>query len=415
MVKGLHVNWMALAIPFFVLLIAVEWRAAKLLQKPYFKLHNTIVNISIGIAERMLDMFVTGLFFFVYKYLHKHFGVFNIRPSVVLWITLLIITDFIWYWYHRLAHEVNVLWAAHVVHHQSEDFNYSVSAHITVFQAFIRTGFWCILPIIGFPPGMIISMLLVHGVYPFFIHTRMIGKLGILEYVLVTPSHHRVHHAANDKYLDKNYGDLFIIWDKLFGTFKKEDAEGDEPVKYGLTQPLNSYSFLWQHFHFFIEIWFACKEVKGIRTKCKVIFGTPAGFNKTAREKASKAFNIYQRNANLDERLNRYVGWQLAAALITVFVFILLEAYIPAYQQIMFAGILLLTLVNCGAIMEQKKWIFYIEYARLFLVAVSIVLLYPGTTTVALIIMTAVLLLYYFNEVNERYLQLVYPQSSTIG
>jgi alkylglycerol monooxygenase len=402
----MHLNWMAFALPLFLLLMLLEFLVARKKKLPYFKLHNSIANISIGIAERLADVFVTGVFFFVYKYLHQHFGVFNIRPSVVLWVTLLIFTDFIWYWYHRLAHEINILWAAHVVHHQSEDFNYTVSARITVFQAFIRTGFWAILPILGFPPAMIISMLLVHGIYPFFIHTRLIGKLGLLEYVLVTPSHHRVHHASNERYMDKNYGDVFIIWDKLFGTFQKE--EDDEEIEYGLNKPLNSYSFLWQHFHFYIELWFALKEAKGFKQKWQTLFGKPLNFNDSARGKAEKAFNIYQRHSVLTAPLNKYVLWQIGIAVAVLFLFLLLINYISVYQQVLFTGALLLTLINCGAIMEQKRWIFYIEYARLFLVAISVVMFVPVTYTIVLTVLTGALLLYYFNEVNERYLNIVY-------
>jgi sterol desaturase/sphingolipid hydroxylase (fatty acid hydroxylase superfamily) len=160
-------------------------------------------------------------------------------------LALFIATDFVWYWYHRLAHTINIFWCVHVVHHQSEDFNYTVSARITVLQAFVRTGFWSVLPLAGFSAEMITSILLVHEVYPFFVHTQLIGKMGILEHIIVTPSHHRVHHACNDEYLDKNYGDVLIIWDKLFGTFVEEKA----PPVYGLTKQLGSQSFLWQHFH----------------------------------------------------------------------------------------------------------------------------------------------------------------------
>ena len=242
----MHFNFLALAIPLFVGLMVLEFFVAKKKGKKIFNFTNSIANINVGIAERLLDTLVTGLFFFVYDYLNRHYGIFDIQSSILMWVALFICTDFTWYWYHRLAHEINLFWAAHIVHHQSEDFNYTVSARITVFQAFVRTGFWAILPVIGFPAEMIISVLLVHGLYPFFIHTRLIGKLGILEYIFVTPSHHRVHHASNEEYLDKNYGDVLIIWDKLFGTFKKEESE----IVYGLTKPLKSNSFSLAAFSF---------------------------------------------------------------------------------------------------------------------------------------------------------------------
>jgi hypothetical protein len=156
------------------------------------------------------------------------------------WLILLILTDFIWYWYHRFGHEVNLLWGLHVVHHQSPEFNLTASTRVTVFQAAARTCFWAILPIIGFPAPMIMSILVVHGLYPFFVHTRLIGKLGWLEYILVTPSHHRVHHASNEHYLDKNYGDVFIVWDRLFGTFQ-EELPNLKPV-YGITRPMATWN-----------------------------------------------------------------------------------------------------------------------------------------------------------------------------
>lgn len=406
--KPMPLNFLAFAIPFFVLLMAVEYYAAKKLNRSYHHTHNSVANISVGIAERLLDVFITGAFFSVYTYLHKHFGIFNIRPSVVLWALLLIVTDFTWYWYHRLAHEINIFWAIHVVHHQSEDFNYTVSARITVFQAIVRTGFWCVLPIIGFPPGMITSILLVHGLYPFFVHTRFFKDLGLLEYILVTPSHHRVHHASNDKYLDKNYGDVLILWDKLFGTFKKE--ENDEPIQYGLTKPLQSYSFLWQHFHFVLEIYFAWKLAGTSKEKWAAIFGAPKTFNIHARKLAERACSIHQGSEELTKPLNRYVLWQLAASLAGLFIFILFEKNIPAYQQVIFTGLLLLTLVNCGAIMEQKHWIFYIEYSRLLLIALLVISIFPITHVAILLIMLSVLLLYDFNSANKKYLEWIYSR-----
>ncbi len=198
----MKLNFLAFAVPFFIGLMYVEYLVVKKRKKKYGDLHSSISNISVGIAERLADVLITGFFYFIYDSLQKKYGIFHIKPTIFLWILLLLSTDFLWYWYHRLAHEINVLWAVHVVHHQSEEFNYTVSARITVFQALVRTGFWSVLPIIGFPAPMIVTMLLIHGLYPFFIHTKEIGKLGVLEYILVTPSHHRVHHASNEKYLD---------------------------------------------------------------------------------------------------------------------------------------------------------------------------------------------------------------------
>ncbi|MET0391968.1 MAG: sterol desaturase family protein [Chitinophagaceae bacterium] len=401
----MHINILGFAVPFFIGLILLEYTIAKKKKLPYFNLHNSIANISIGIAERLCDVFVAGLFYFIYDDLQKNYGLFDIKPGVLLWILLFLLTDLVWYWYHRLAHEINLLWMAHVVHHQSEDFNYTASTRITVFQAVIRTGFWAVLPLLGFPAGMITSLLLIHGLYPFFIHTRLIGKLGLLEYILVTPSHHRVHHASDEKYLDKNYGDVLIIWDKLFGTFKKEEEE----PSYGLTKPLKTYSFLWQHFHFAIELWLAVKQKRTFREKLKLVFGKPEHIDPELRNEAEAMFNIRQNPATMEKPLNRYVVWQMIILLTGLFIFILLENYISLPVKTGLAFIIVLTLINCGAIMEQKRWVFLVEYLRL-----SVVLMLPfysfqfwQTKLFIAFLLLGVLLLYY-GPIKKNYLQQVY-------
>lgn len=401
----MNLNVLAFAVPLFTSLMLLEYFIAKKKKLPYFNLHNSIANVSVGIAERLCDVFVAGLFYFVYDDLQKQYGLFHIKPGIFLWILLFILTDFVWYWYHRLAHEINIFWMAHVVHHQSEDFNYTASARITVFQAFVRTGFWAILPLIGFPAGMITSLLLVHGLYPFFIHTRLIGKLGVLEYILVTPSHHRVHHASDEKYLDKNYGDVLIIWDKLFGTFKKEE---EEPV-YGLTKPLKTYSFLWQHFHFAIELWLAVKSKPTFKEKLKVIFGKPERIDPSLRSKAETMFNIRQNPQAMEQPLHRYVIWQMIVLLVGLFIFILFENYLSLGLKTGLSFIIILTLVNCGAIMEQKRWVFLVEFLRL-----SVLLMLPfysfqfWQTKLFIAFLLGGVLLFYYRPIRRNYLAYIY-------
>ena len=400
----MHFNYLAFAVPLFIGLMILEFFVAKKLGKKFFNFTNSIANVNVGIAERLLDTLITGLFFFVYDYLNKHFGIFEIKSSLLMWVALLVCTDFTWYWYHRLAHEINLFWAAHIVHHQSEDFNYTVSARITVFQAIIRTGFWAILPIIGFPAEMIISVLLVHGLYPFFIHTRLVGKLGILEYIFVTPSHHRVHHASNPEYLDKNYGDVLIIWDKLFGTFKKEGSA----ITYGLTKPLTSNSFLWQHFHFILELLVAVKREEGFMNKMKKLFGRPDAVDESIRGELEEKFNIFNNNDSAGNELNRYVVFQVITSLILLFLFIGFENQLNWQTQTLFTFFIIVTLVNCGAILEQKRWIFYLEYSRIFLFLIGILIYYPSAILMTSIAFLIPISIYYFNLLQRRYLYYVY-------
>ena len=402
----MKLNYLAFSIPFFVLLIYIEYYITKKKKLGGFELHSVIANLSVGIAERLLDVFVATVFYFVFDTLQKKYGIFQITPTPLLWVLLLISTDFIWYWYHRLAHEINILWAVHIVHHQSEDYNFTVSARITVLQAFLRGGFWCVLPIIGFPAHMIVGMLLVHGLYPFFIHTKLIGKLGILEYLIVTPSHHRVHHASNEQYLDKNYGDVLIIWDKLFGTFQKEKA--DTEIVYGLTKPLNTYSFLWQHFHYFIEIIVVVSKQKTFKEKIKTVFGRPDTLDTNARKEAERIFNVKQTQKIIKMPLNTYVKWQIGLLLAALFGFILIEKNVSVIFSVVFTVFTILTLINCGAIMEQKKWVFNIEFARAFLLILIPLFYYNYQTILIISFVVTMFILALYKHLERQYLSLVY-------
>lgn len=152
-------NYLAFAMPAFFLFVFLEYKAVQRQKRPeLFNYESSISNISIGIAERLLNLFVAGTFYSLYYWIYHHYAIFNIPNHWLIWIGLILATDFVWYWYHRLGHEVNIFWAAHIVHHHSEEFNFTAAARITTIQAVIRTGFWCLLPLFGFHPDMVITM-----------------------------------------------------------------------------------------------------------------------------------------------------------------------------------------------------------------------------------------------------------------
>ena len=163
------------------------------------------------------------------------------------------------------------MWGSHIPHHQSEEYNLSVALRQGVFQGCFFWLFYLPLAFIGFPPALFILMASIDTLYQFWIHTRTIGKLGPLEWVLNTPSHHRVHHAKNPKYIDKNHAGILIIWDRLFGSFVPETEE----PRYGIIKPLRSYNPLWINMHGWVEMWHALKRAPGILGKIKCIFGSP--------------------------------------------------------------------------------------------------------------------------------------------
>lgn len=359
------VNYLAFAIPAFFIFVFIEFRIAQYQKKAkIFKYESTVANFSVGIAERLLNLFIAASFYQVYDWVYLNYTIFNISTEWYVWILLLLSTDLVWYWYHRLGHEINFLWAAHIVHHQSEEFNLSAAARITTIQAIFRNVFWCILPLIGFHPNMIITILLAHGAYSFFTHTQLISKLGWLEHIFITPSLHGVHHASDEKYLDKNYGDVFVFWDKLFGTFQVEE----EAPKYGLTHPIKSYSFLWQHFHYYLEIGEAYKRANGFKAKWNAIFGSPALMDQNIRPILEERYfqNKIQRVAK--PKFKTYLNIQLITVVAMLTGTTLFYSFLTPFNKAAILVFILLTLINIGALLEQRKWIYYLECFRFILI-----------------------------------------------
>ncbi|MCX3265414.1 sterol desaturase family protein [Pedobacter agri] len=358
-------NYLAFAIPAFFIFVYIEYKIAQNQKRTtIFKYESTVANFSIGIAERLLNLFIAASFYQLYDWVYRNYALFDISSAWYVWVLILLATDFVWYWYHRLGHEINFLWAAHIVHHQSEEFNLSAAARITTFQALFRNIFWCVLPFVGFHPTMIITILLVHGAYSFFTHTQLVGKLGWLEHVFITPSLHGVHHASDEKYLDKNYGDVFVFWDKLFGTFQTEE----EPPKFGLTHPLKSYSFLWQHFHYYLEIGEAYKRANGFKAKWNALFGSPALMDQNIRPILERKFRQDKIKQQSKPRFKFYLNTQLIIVVAMLTGLTLYFNLMNITDQLAILFFIIITLINIGALLEQRKWIYYLECFRLILV-----------------------------------------------
>jgi alkylglycerol monooxygenase len=397
--------WGMLAVLFF---IAAEMLIAKKIFGIVFSYKKVISNLSIGAAERLFNIWLGAMFYFVFRYIYNHFGLLEIVSSWYSWVVLMLLTDFVWYWYHRLGHEINILWAFHIVHHQSEDFNYTTSTRITVFQALVRNIFWCVLPFIGFPPEMVLITLVIHGSYSFFTHTELVGKLGWIEKIFITPSHHRVHHASDTEYLDKNYGDMFVFWDKLFGTFKEEDFK----PKYGITKPLKTHSFLWQHFHYLIEMQYRVAHTKGFINKLKIVFGKPDIMEGNEREIVEanwlvegNPIPVFERRSG---RYKRYINIQFAAMLTSLILITLYHDVLTVSSNFFCSLLLLLTLINCCALLEQKKWIFFVEYIRAIIFVEFIALQLNGWHHFLLCNVGVLFLTLAYNTLKKKYIKLVY-------
>jgi len=399
----LTVNYLAFAIPAFFIFLWMEYRLTPAhKRRKVFKYASSVSNLSIGIAERLLNLLISASFFDLFNWVYRNYALFNIPDSWWVWVLLLLTTDLVWYWYHRLGHQVNLLWAAHIVHHQSEEFNLTVAARITVLQALVRNLFWCILPFLGFAPHMVIVILLVHGAYSFFTHTQLGRNLKWLEYIFVTPSIHGVHHASDAHYLDKNYGDVFVFWDKLFGTFRQETT----PPKYGLTHPVNSYSFLWQHFHYFAELYEACRKTSGLKNKLCILFGSPALMDQEIRPALeSKFFPLKPRRPGRI-RFKAYLSIQIMVSVLALIFTIAWYAFFGLADKVFLFSFILLTLINCGALLEQRRWIYYLEMIRLTTV-IYYSLYKQGTPQYALPMLLLLLLAHYVFNLEKVYRKVV--------
>ncbi len=206
--------------------------------KKLYSWKDTAANLYLMLINSLIDLVFRAVYIGVLAHVFQY-RLFEFMHPAVYWIMLILAEDFLYYWLHRFDHEVRFFWAVHVTHHSSEHMNFTVGFRSSVFQPLYRFLYFIPLAWIGFHPLDIIFIYSATQIWGIFVHTETINKMGWLEYILVTPSHHRVHHASNPKYLDKNMGMFLIIWDKMFGTFQPELTEKEyQSVKYGLTKPL---------------------------------------------------------------------------------------------------------------------------------------------------------------------------------
>ena len=253
-----------LSIPIFLAFIGGELLIARARGRRLYHFADSIANLGNGIGEQVIQAFCIPITVGVYVAVYAHARLTTQTPSLATWVILFFAVDFLYYAYHRASHRVNFLWAGHVVHHSSEEYNFSVALRQSWFgQQLTEWIFFLPLALAGFPPPMFLLVITLNTLYQFFIHTRLVGRLGPLEWFMNTPSHHRVHHGINPQYIDKNYAGVFIIWDRLCGTF---EPEGVEPV-YGLVKPLGSFSPLWANLHRWVEVASMSRKTRRLRDK----------------------------------------------------------------------------------------------------------------------------------------------------
>lgn len=360
----MKVSYITLSIPVFFLLIGIELLFGYLKNRKLYRFNDALTNINLGIGQQIVGVMVKGLLFFGYVYLYEH-RVYTFENNWLSWVLLFLGVDFFYYWFHRMSHEMNFLWAAHIVHHQSEDYNLSVALRQSWFQGWFSWAFYLPLAIVGFDPIMFAAVNSFNTLYQFWIHTTTIRSLGPLEWIINTPSHHRVHHGSNPKYIDRNHAGSLIIWDRLFGTFQQEEEE----VIYGITKPLNSWNPVWANFHYWKELWELAKRCNGF-DKVRVFYKPPGwqpeylGGFQAPEEIDLKTYHKYDNDGLRHDHLYVFFVFLMALALSTAILF--LKSGIPALPLYATMVYLLATLGVSGGLMENQKWLIPAEYARIF-------------------------------------------------
>jgi sterol desaturase/sphingolipid hydroxylase (fatty acid hydroxylase superfamily) len=268
----------AIAVPFFMLALAVEliidWQKGSRL----YRSSDAINSLSAGILSTTIGYFTRFLPLIAWGFVLRNFALIDMQPEwfdlsasgLLLWVIAALAWDFCYYWFHRFSHEISVLWAAHAVHHQSEDYNLSTALRQTSTGFLFGWIFYLPLFLIGFPLEVLITVNAINLIYQFWVHTQMVLRLGMLDRILVTPSNHRVHHAQNERYIDKNYGGMLILWDRFFGTF--EDESDEEPVIFGVRKPLANLNPFWANLQVYDYLLFDARKAARWRDKVAIWF-----------------------------------------------------------------------------------------------------------------------------------------------
>ncbi|WP_330114650.1 sterol desaturase family protein [Pseudomonas sp. JS3066] len=247
-------NYVLYAVPFFFLLIGIELMVDRWRGMRTYRTADALNSLSAGVLSTTSGLLTKVVGLLTYTFAWQHMALFELSASSLwVWLLAFVFYDFCYYWNHRLGHERNVLWAAHSVHHQSEEYNLSTALRQTSTGFLFGWIFYLPMAAAGVPPLVFLSVGALNLLYQFWVHTRHVPKLGWFEWFFITPSNHRVHHAQNPVYMDRNYGGVFILWDRLFGTFQEELEE--EPVIFGVTTPLASWNPLWANLQFYVQLW----------------------------------------------------------------------------------------------------------------------------------------------------------------
>jgi len=359
------------AIPGFVVLIILESLAARYKGIQVNRSMDTISSLSSGMTNTLKNLMGLSVIIISYGLMESHIGFFDIKSTPLLYIIAFIGLDFAGYWSHRFNHSINIFWNRHIVHHSSEEFNLSCALRQSI-SAFVGIYFFLLIPLafLGVPPIVIAITSPIHLFAQFWYHTRLVNKMGFLEHIIVTPSHHRVHHAINDIYLDKNFSEIFIIWDKLFGTFQEELP--DVPPVYGTKRPAGTWNPLLINF---MHAWALAKDAWHTSSwwdKLRVWF-MPTGWrpddvkNKLPLNVIEDVFNRPKYETTATPTLQYWSWFQLVIHNVLIFYMLVHIADFAYYDILLYASFLMVSIFGYTTLMDQHKLALPTETLKLIL------------------------------------------------
>ncbi|EAZ82753.1 sterol desaturase family protein [Algoriphagus machipongonensis] len=373
----MNLSPVVIAIPIYFILMAIEMIALRFQKHPGYRLNDAITNINCGVISQVSGVFIKVLSIGIYTLIYENLSFFNIPSNFWTFCVLFFLYDFCYYWAHRMSHEINLFWGGHVVHHSSEEYNLSVALRQSSTQTFWTFFFYFPLAILGFDPVLLVLVSGINLLYQFWIHTEVIGKMGFFEKFMNTPSHHRVHHGRNPKYIDKNHGGTFIIFDKWFGTFQEEE----ETPTYGITTPVNSWNPIWVNLAHYVTMKEELKQIHGFSDKIKYLFNKPGWLpSYLGGYRAPKEIDAsYQKfDTVVPSSINWYIFLQYGLLLILTGFFLF---QINSFDWLAKVGVSLLiawTTVSFSGIFEKRSWYFPQEFLRVILFSLVVFFLFES-------------------------------------
>ncbi len=367
------------SIPAFFLLIFIELWVNKKRNATVYRLNDALTSLSLGVISQTRVLVMFSLAGIVYAWISEMIALDQMSASSPFtWGFSFVLYDFLYYWYHRTSHQINFLWAAHVVHHQSEEYNLTTALRQTSSSVMLWV-FYIPSFVLGIPAEVFFVSGALNLVYQFWVHTQLVGKLGWFESIFVTPSHHRVHHAQNQIYIDKNHGGVFIIWDRFFGTFQPE--LDNEKVIYGVRRPVNSFNPVWANLHTWFSLLIDANRTKNWLDKIKIWF-MPTGWRPTDVEQQyplhkQPAGEQIKYNPVSNARAKYYALFQYAMSLLFGVIFIVSSHQLDFQTQLLFWFIITLPLLSNGFMLEGRSFAWMFEGLRL-IVTMAIIFTYKN-------------------------------------